>query len=231
MGGKRFSIKETLKEFPVKSLDSSNLVSTYCFVLPDEAALKELYQAQLQAYGEKASLFRYYIMFDTDSPEKEVELAETIRLSIRERYPFYTDSREGSRFSFLTLYGSLLFLGIFLGILFMMAAALMIYYKQISEGYEDKERFEIMQKVGLSRRELKRSIKSQVLMVFFLPLLVAGIHTAAAFNMVSKLLALLQLSNVVLFVLCSVVTFLLFSLFYGLIYSLTARTYYKIVQH
>lgn len=106
----------------------------------------------------------------------------------------------------------------------------MIYYKQLSEGYEDKKRFEIMQKVGLSRDEVKRSIHSQILMVFFLPILVAAIHIVFDFNMVEKLLTMFYIHNTVLTALCTVGTVLIFFVAYGAVYLLTARTYYKIVE-
>ena len=128
------------------------------------------------------------------------------------------------------LAGGFLFLGIFLGTIFLMATVLIIYYKQISEGYEDKARFEIMQKVGLSREEVRASIRSQVLMVFFLPIAVAAIHILFDFNMVEKLLTLFQVYNTTLTALCTLGTVLVFFLVYGAVYLLTARTYYKIVE-
>ena len=134
-----------------------------------------------------------------------------------------------SRSTFLGLYGGFYFIGVFLGVLFIMATVLIIYYKQISEGYDDKKRFEIMRKVGMSRQEVIGSIHSQVLTVFFLPLLVAGLHIAAAFPMMTKLLALLSLSNVQLYLICAIVCFLIFAAAYLLIYLLTAKTYYRIV--
>ena len=118
----------------------------------------------------------------------------------------------------------------YMGFIFLMATVLIIYYKQISEGYEDKARFEIMQKVGLSRSEVKRAIHSQILMVFFLPIAVAAIHIVFDFNMVEKLLTLLFLNNTALTALCTLGTVLVFFLVYGVVYLLTARTYYKIVE-
>ena len=111
-----------------------------------------------------------------------------------------------------------------------MAMVLIIYYKQISEGYEDKGRFEIMQKVGLSRKEVRSSIRSQVLMVFFLPVVVASIHILFDFNMVEKLLTLFYLHNTALTAMCTLGTVLVFFIVYGAVYILTARTYYKIVE-
>lgn len=132
--------------------------------------------------------------------------------------------------SFYSMFGGILFLGIFLGLLFLMGAAMIIYYKQVSEGYEDKERFEIMQKVGMTHKEVKSSIHRQILMVFFLPLGMAALHIAMAFPMVKRLLALFSMTNSGLFARCTVVTLLVFALVYGVIYGLTAKVYYKIVE-
>ena len=128
------------------------------------------------------------------------------------------------------LYGGLFFLGAFLGVLFIMATILIIYYKQVSEGYDDKERFAIMQKVGMSHAEVKRSIHSQILTVFFLPLVTAGVHVAFAFPVISKILAMFSLTNTALFIACTVGCFLIFALLYAVIFGLTAKAYYRIVS-
>lgn len=107
---------------------------------------------------------------------------------------------------------------------------LIIYYKQISEGYDDHERSEIMQKVGMSSREVKKTIHKQILMVFFLPLIGAVIHIAVAFNVISNLLLLFNLANTGLFLLCTLITVCVFALVYALVYLITARTYYKLVE-
>ena len=126
--------------------------------------------------------------------------------------------------------GSLLFIGIFLGSLFLMGTAMIIYYKQISEGYEDQKRFEIMQKVGLSRREVRSSVRRQILMVFFLPLLMAMLHITMAFPMIRRMLLLFGMTNTKLFIGCTAGTVLIFAAVYGLIYLMTARSYYHIVE-
>ena len=128
------------------------------------------------------------------------------------------------------LSGGFLFLGVFLGIVFLMATVLIIYYKQVSEGYEDNARFEIMRKVGLSEREARRAIRSQILTVFFMPILVAAIHIAFDFNLVVLLLRLFSLTNVKLTALCTLGTLLVFCAVYTVVYALTARSYYKIVR-
>ena len=126
--------------------------------------------------------------------------------------------------------GSLLFIGIFLGSLFLMGTAMIIYYKQISEGYEDQNRFEIMQKVGLSHREVRSSIRRQILMVFFLPLLMAMLHISMAFPLIRRMLLLFGMTNTKLFIGCTAGTVLIFALVYGLIYIMTAKSYYHIVE-
>ena len=131
---------------------------------------------------------------------------------------------------FYDLYGGLLFIGLFLGLLFLMATAMIIYYKQISEGYEDKKRYEIMQKVGMTRHEVRATISSQILTVFFLPLAGAVIHLLFAFPMIRRMLLLFYLDNIALFALCTAATVLVFGGVYALIYWITARMYDHIVE-
>ena len=107
---------------------------------------------------------------------------------------------------------------------------LIIYYKQVSEGYDDRGRFEIMEKVGMDAKLVRKTIRTQVLLVFFLPLLTAGVHILFAFPMIARLLTLFSLSNISLFGACTAVTLILFAVIYTIVYLLTARTYYKIVQ-
>ena len=112
-----------------------------------------------------------------------------------------------------------------------MATVLIIYYKQISEGYEDRSRFEIMMKVGMSHEEVKKTIKSQILMVFFIPILVAIIHVAVSFRIVKMLMSVLSLgNNSTLFIMSTVVTVVVFFVIYAIVYAITARAYYNIVN-
>ena len=143
---------------------------------------------------------------------------------------FTTGTRADVESDIFGLAGGFLFLGVFLGLVFMMAAVLIIYYKQVSEGYEDQRRFDIMRKVGLSRKEARRSIRSQILTVFFLPLIVAAIHIAFDFKLVLQLLTMFQLHNVTLTALCTLGTLAVFCVIYAAVYLLTARAYYKIVD-
>lgn len=111
-----------------------------------------------------------------------------------------------------------------------MATVLIMYYKQITEGYEDKERYEILQNVGMSHKEVKKSINSQVLTVFFLPLITAGVHVGFAFPFIFRILTLLGLLNMKLYAMCNIGCFLVFALFYALVYMLTSKLYYGIVK-
>ena len=128
------------------------------------------------------------------------------------------------------MYAGFLFIGIFLSTLFIMATILIMYYKQITEGYEDKDRFEIMQKVGLEQKDVKKAIHSQVLTVFFMPLCVAGIHVCFAYPLIEKLLHLLFVSNAMLFIKVTALCFVVFALIYILIYLFTSKVYYGIVR-
>ena len=143
---------------------------------------------------------------------------------------FVTETRASAESDVYGLTGGFLFLGMFLGLVFMMAAVLIIYYKQVSEGYEDQRRFSIMRKVGLSEREARRSVRSQILTVFYLPLIVAAVHIAFDFRLVVLLLSLFSLRNVMLTALCTLGTLAVFCLIYAIVYALTARAYYRIVR-
>ena len=138
--------------------------------------------------------------------------------------------RSQERKDFYGVYGGLFFLGVLLGIVFLFAAVLIMYYKQISEGYEDQSRFEIMRKVGMTRRDIRKSINSQILTVFFLPLLLAGLHLSFAFPIVRRLLLMFGLTNTPLLIAATAGSYLVFALFYVVVYRITSRAYYKIVS-
>lgn len=128
-------------------------------------------------------------------------------------------------------YGTIFFIGFFLGLIFLLATVLIIYYKQVTEGYDDRKRFVIMQDIGLSQAEVKKTIRTQVLLVFFLPLGAAGLHMAMAFKVLVKMMALFSAYNIKLFSLCIGLTVAVFALVYFLVYTITARIYYKIVSN
>ena len=231
----------TVAQHLEESLSADAAVSdTSTLVVADTAALMELYENQKEAYGEDSSWMEWQASFSVDATDEELRavqqaynqyvMDDTVFAGTGKWWSCGWTLRCDVEADAYGLAGGFLFLGIFLGTIFLMATVLIIYYKQISEGYEDKARFEIMQKVGLSREEVRASIRSQVLMVFFLPIAVAAIHILFDFNMVEKLLTLFQVYNTTLTALCTLGTVLVFFLVYGAVYLLTARTYYKIVE-
>ncbi|HHW30586.1 MAG TPA: ABC transporter permease [Clostridiaceae bacterium] len=229
--GYKISVKERLPSLNVEGRMSAVLYNNYYLVVSDISTIKEIYN-RLHGNDDIMEELSYYYAFDMESSgDSQINLVKELQKAINNLgLKGYVEGPEIARESFYSLYGGLFFLGIFLGLLFIMATVLIIYYKQVVEGHEDKERFEIMQKVGLSREEIKKSIHSQVLTVFFLPLVTAVIHIAFAFKVITKLLVILNLTNIPLFALCTALTILVFALFYAMVYALTAKTYYKIVS-
>ena len=242
--GYTYRVKTVLPVFPVQSGIDVAATNCYGIVVADESVLRQLYTQQKTVYGEAAAEPVRRVAVSFADREKACDLGEEFQRAVEEEASAAADALWGqeariwfnnsalwtARSSVVGMYGSLLFLGILLGLVCLFATALIVYYKQISEGYEDRTRFQIMQKVGMSRREVRNTINSQVLMVFFLPLVVAGMHLAFAFPILEKLLHVLMLSSTSLFVLCSLITFGVFAGVYVVIYLGTARTYYKIVK-
>ncbi len=225
-------VKQRLEHFIGNGMAAADISNSQYIVVQDQTILNELYEKQKEAYGSHCSNIKLLYGFDCDDDSGEqkefyYELSEQMKI---QGFNAIAESREEERMSFASLYGGFFFIGVFLSTLFIMATVLIIYYKQISEGYDDKERFAIMQKVGMELREVKASIRSQVLMVFFLPLAVAGIHTAASFKLMSEILAILNFVNVRLYVLCTVIVYLVFAGMYTGIYVITAKVYYRIVS-
>ena len=164
-----------------------------------------------------------------DYGEKLAQTEDLVhRLSLREGGISFV-SKQDQAVEYYAMYGGFLFLGVFLGLLFLMTTVLIIYYKQISEGYEDQRRYHICRQVGMTGKEVKASIHSQILLVFFLPLGTAGVHVLAAFPMLSRMLELFNLHDVRLFALCTAGTMLAFCVIYALVYGLTASAYDRIV--
>lgn len=229
---KEYQIAEKLDSFSGNGIVAANMLSAQFIILPDKEELNEICAKQKEAYGDISSSIDTFYGFDSDEEGKvQIQFFEDMKHTLKERgLDTWTESRAEARIDFAGLYSGFFFMGIFLGALFIMATVLIIYYKQISEGYDDRERFVIMQKVGMDHREVKASIRSQVLTVFFLPLVVAGVHVTAAFPLVSRLLALLNYRNTNLYMMCTIATFLVFTVMYVAIYLVTARVYYRIVS-
>ena len=203
-------------------------------VTPDMDTLEELDRRQQEIYDSAASSIIHQVAFDIAEPVdfenifrqddlfsrlSEDAGVEGVRVYVREQERDYIYSMNGGLF----------FLGVFLGLLFIMATVLIMYYKQLSEGYDDKRNFSIMRKVGLEKAEIRRSVRSQVLIMFYLPLITACVHIAFAFPFIMRLLPLVGINDVGLFALCTLVSVVAFALIYAACYALTARTYYRIV--
>ena len=234
--GKDYKITRWLESFPAVSQKASVVSENYFFIVSDET-FSEISAAQT------ANTVTWYYGFDVGGTlDEQSACCAAVDAAIGNAlisedgtdmgsYSYSSvSSRAAYRDGFYSMYGGFLFLGLFLGLVFIIATVLIIYYKQLSEGYDDKERFEIMQKVGLSRPEIRKAIRSQVLVVFFLPLGMAVVHIAFAFKMITKLLLVFNLTNVTLFALCTLGTVALFAAIYGLVYLLTAKVYYKLVS-
>lgn len=210
---------------------------SYYMIVSDAAELSrilEMARARDQE-GWRATQYKFSMAFDIDGTSEE-KLACADNLSgaieqISEKFggSVYFEARQLSYDSFYRLYGALFFLGIFLGTMFLMVTVLIIFYKQISEGYDDKERFAIMEKVGMSNTEVKSAIRAQIQTVFLLPIVTAAIHVTAAFPIITKMLAMMNLTNKTLFAGCLIGTIVVFAIIYLAVFLLTSRSYYKIV--
>lgn len=205
----------------------------YYVIVNDVQDMELLWQLQKEIYQENSSSISRQVRLDIDGDsEQKKECFENIKTALgpeQAKARILIDSRQSNLDEFYQIYGGFLFLGLFLGILFLMITVLIIFYKQISEGYDDKERFSIMEKVGMSNNEVKATIRSQVRTVFFLPILMAAVHVGMAFPMIKRLLSLFGLSNTALFAGCMAGTILVFALIYLLVFLKTSKTYYKIV--
>lgn len=238
--GNTLKIKGHLDKMFTVQDDIQYIVPVIYLIVPDvNDAVQGINELALPNGGSIVIYKRYY-QFDTGlKAEEQTALSDRLNAAAFnssescDAYHFKSiiiGSREEKRSSFYSLYGGLFYLGIILSLVFLIAAVLIIYYKQISEGYEDQSRFEIMQKVGMTKREIRKNINSQLLTVFFLPLIFAGMHLALAFPLIRKMLLMFGLYNTMLLIVTAVACFIIFALFYAVVYKITSNTYYKIVS-
>lgn len=238
-----FRVKEVYANYINNNLDSIDAIETIYVLVDSFDMLEGVNEWHWEKFNGPMQVNRY-TAFDLDTDESvEPVFAEQLEGTLRGIFIAMAEeseddrimgcsvnSREGEKDFWYSQFGGLMFLGALLSIVFVFASVLMIYYKQITEGYEDHDRFVILQKVGMTEAEVKKTINSQVLTVFFLPLLAAGIHLAAAFNIVFKLLQLFSLTNLKLFIAVNVGCFLVFAVLYVAVYLITSRAYYHIVK-
>ena len=212
-------------------------------ILDNNESVQELYDVQEKMLGKGANYYTNKIRFDFKSGNKKQKIAAYKKVDNavkrcfkdnkndkKEISSYWVESRQENEKNFYLLYGGLFFLGIFLGTMFLMVTVMIIFYKQITEGYDDRERYQILEKVGMSNREVKDTIKSQIRIVFVLPIFAAAIHVTAAFPMVYRLLQMLNLNNEKLFAGCLAVTIIVFAIIYYLVFKVTSRAYYRIVR-
>ena len=244
VGGRELKVKDRLTDFPVNSDVDGVVVNVYGVVVADQSVLDDIDKEQREnlrfpsAYTKRLSV-RYtdYKEVEAVGMELDARIHELLRdyVNAKEDTTGAMGIRGNNRWEtaefMYGMDGVLLFLGLILGVAFLFTTVLIIYYKQISEGYEDRERFQIMEKIGMSADEVKKTIRLQILLVFFLPLVVSAIHVAVAFHIIELLLHILLMSDTALFLRCSIYAFLGFALVYTMIYMVTARTYYKIVHN
>ena len=241
-GTVQLTVKRELDEMPLISGSSAaSVLPTITVIVPglDELALK-LADAENPFGGPAFNYTSWNYCFDTPLKDDDYDsLYLYVMSALRDKniedehmgfYSYSVESLEYNRSDFAGTFGGLFFLGVILSLVFGCAAVLIIYYKQLSEGYEDAGRFEIMQKVGMTKQEIRRSINSQLLTVFFLPLLFAGLHLCFAFPFIRKILYMFSFYNTSFLIWTTVISFLVFALLYALVYKKTSNTYYKIVS-
>lgn len=239
-GEKTLKIKKVVPDFVDNGVDAMQIIPSMYLFVPDLAEVISPLEELVTDRGTPVLGLHWIYGFDLDcKDEVQIQIQDQLHTALSQMLEsaensmglaFSCEGAAKERAGFYGLYGGLFFLGILLGIVFVFAAVLIIYYKQISEGYEDQSRFEIMQKVGMTQKEVRQSINSQVLTVFFLPLFMAGVHLAFAFPLMQKMLLLFSLTNMKLIIGVTVVCFLIFALFYMLVYRITSRGYYHIVR-
>jgi putative ABC transport system permease protein len=244
-GHEPFTVKKNV-DFVDDGEATMTIVPSMFIMVKDFDGIVEEFGKLVNYAGDSACAVQWIYAFDLAADDEEqVEIHDKIKKKVLDYLKELTDedsakkvgitsiSFEGAakeRETFYALFGGLFFLGILLGIVFVFAAVLIMYYKQISEGYEDQARFEIMQKVGMTKSEIRKSVNSQVITVFFLPLVAAGMHLSFAFPMVQKCLLLFGLVDVKLLVLVTLICFLVFAILYVLAYRVTSHSYYSIVS-
>lgn len=233
-----WQVKKTVDSFPRNGEEVSTIFNSMYLFVPDETFISQINAVQKEIYGKNASSLTRYYGFDLEAgDETQKQIAAKVDGAIDalttedESFPVtFRYCRAKQKTDFYALYGGIFALGVLLAIVFLAATVLIMYYKQITEGLEDQSRFDIMQKVGMTDREIRSSIHSQMLTVFLLPLLLAGLHTTFAFPIVKKLLLLFGIINSRVLLYTNISCFLVFTLFYAAVYFITSRSYYRIVR-
>lgn len=239
LNGEIYQIKEVLKDFPIEETEYK-LFNCHYLVFRDFDAMRQFAENYMSKspknHGMTANCMSSPVM--VNFKEKGKEAKKRITNIVKAISTTNADEKNGSvlnyqyRFEtedyYFGMVGGLFFLGITLGGVFLLTMVLLIYYKQISEGYEDRKRFQIMLKVGMSKKEVKSSIRSQILQVFFLPIVVAIVHVAVVFPMIVKLMGILSVAKTSVYFISTCVTVIVFVIIYTFVYNITAKVYYDI---
>lgn len=242
--GKNYKVNKSFEHMEDNDLYMiSTLNGLGYIILDNDESVQELYDMQEKMLGKGANYYTNKIRFDFKSGNKKQKAAAYKKIDNavkkyfkenkndkKEISSYWVESRQENEQNFYLLYGGLFFLGIFLGTMFLIVTVMIIFYKQITEGYDDRERYQILEKVGMSSREVKDTIKSQIRIVFVLPIFAAAVHVTAAFPMVNRILKMLNFNNEKLFAGCLAATIIVFAVIYYLVFKVTSRAYYKIVK-
>lgn len=238
--GKNYKVNKSFEHMEDNDLYMiSTLNGLGYIILDNDESVQELYDMQEKMLGKGANYYTNKIRFDFKSGNKKQKAAAYKKIDNavkkyfkenkndkKEISSYWVESRQENEQNFYLLYGGLFFLGIFLGTMFLIVTVMIIFYKQITEGYDDRERYQILEKVGMSSREVKDTIKSQIRIVFVLPIFAAAVHVTAAFPMVNRILKMLNLNNEKLFAGCLAATIIVFAVIYYLVFKVTSRAYY-----
>ena len=230
--GVNLKIKEKLTDFPgALGTAAANIMDTYYVVVKDNADVKKIESAlkkKLNISDGEGEIFNY-VGFNISDKSKEAKVIENFK-QLEKEGNINIEGKAENETNFKGFYASFLFIGMFISMIFVVSQVVIMYYKQISEGYEDKGKFGIMRKVGLTDRQIKQSIRSQVLMIFFAPLAVATLHTVVAYPFIEKILKLFLATDNNVFLIALAVTIAVFAVFYLIVYLITSRIYYRIIK-
>ena len=241
LNGSDYKIKEKLSEFPgTIGSATANIMDTYYAVVKDEkeatklaTKLTELSSKELEkrgiSIGTGTPTLQNYVAFNIKDTTKEAKVIENFK-KLEKQSGIEIEGKEQNKLTFRGVFASFLFIGVFISFIFVISQVVIMYYKQISEGYEDKGNFEIMRKVGITDKQIKQSIRSQVLLIFFSPLIIATLHTIVAYPFIEKILRLFLITDSSIFLQALAVTIVVFAIFYLIVYAITSKIYYRIIK-
>ncbi|WP_448913453.1 FtsX-like permease family protein [Gemella sp.] len=241
LNGSDYKIKEKLSEFPgALGSAAANFMDTYYAVVKDDkevtklaTKLTDLSSKELEKRGISIQTgiptVQNYVAFNIKDTDKEAKVIENFK-KLEKENSVNIEGKDENKLTFRGVFASFLFIGVFISLIFVTSQVVIMYYKQISEGYEDKGNFEIMRKVGITDKQIKQSIRSQVLLIFFSPLIIATLHTIVAYPFIEKILRLFLVTDNSIFLQALAVTIVVFAIFYLIVYAITSKIYYRIIK-